>query len=644
MSDERDVSGGGSGWEEALRAGFARAPGGGSSVIARLQRLAGVHSSVMLHDAPDEDAAPLVRVGAALGDEGVDDDSRYQVMGEIARGGVGVIYRGRDRDLGRDVALKVLRQRHAKTDTILARFIEEAQIAGQLQHPGIVPVYGLGLQADGRPYFAMKLVKGRTLAALLQDRSDPKKGQRRFLQIFEQVCQAVAFAHVRDVIHRDLKPANVMAGSFGEVQVLDWGFGKVLGREEPAPTETQDHTIIATVRSGSTGSESVAGSVMGTPGYMPPEQARGDVDALDARADVFALGAILCEILTGEPPYTGTPNERLVKAAQARLQPALERLDVCGADGLLVDLSKRCLAPVLDERPHDAQAVAQAVSAHLTAVEERAHAAELDAVEQQAALEEQRRAASWEVRARRKTRLAGSAILLAALLAAFAFLRHDARTRERAEAARPRVDAAIEESVRLEAAGAYGEAVAAAAKARDLARTGEAGDDYVQRAQARHEEVLAVHVEAQARAAQAAADAAMLERLDAIRFAAALPMGRDDFGGLDTDRELAAGLSRLRHRRRRARRRGGGPAHSRVRHSERAPRCPVSPAGDEGGTAQPGRREVATPLRIAELVEDDPRRIDLPSGLRDDRPRRDVRAGRGIRPRLPRRRPTPRRP
>ena len=157
---------------------------------------------------------------------------RYQLQGEIARGGMGAILKGRDVDLGRDLALKVLLESHQGNPEIVSRFIEEAQIGGQLQHPGIAPVYELGTfpEPDRRPYFAMKLVKGQTLAALLRERTDPAHETARFLAIFEQVCQTMAYAHARGVIHRDLKPSNVMVGSFGEVQVMDWGLAKVLSR------------------------------------------------------------------------------------------------------------------------------------------------------------------------------------------------------------------------------------------------------------------------------------------------------------------------------------------------------------------------------------------------------------------------------
>src|SRR5262249_47328806 len=235
---------------------------------------------------------------------------RFRLLGEIARGGMGAILKGFDADLGRDLALKVLLEQHSGNVDFVRRFVEEAQIGGQLQHPGIVPVYELGTFPDRRPYFAMKLVKGRTLAALLSERKDPRDDLPRFLGIFEQVAQTVAYAHARGVIHRDLKPSNVMVGSFGEVQVMDWGLAKVLpgggvAGEPGNVSPPAEESVIRTVRSGSALDQSQAGSVLGTPAYMAPEQAVGAVGRVDRRADVFGLGSILCEVLTGQPAYTG---------------------------------------------------------------------------------------------------------------------------------------------------------------------------------------------------------------------------------------------------------------------------------------------------------------------------------------------------
>ncbi len=184
---------------------------------------------------------------------------------------------------------------HCEKPEMVRRFVEEAQIGGQLQHPGVVPVYELGSFVDRRPFFTMKLVKGRTLAELIRCRSGLGDDLPRFLSIFESICQTMAYAHARGVIHRDLKPANVMVGSFGEVQVMDWGLAKVLhadGESEENRAKEQDlrRTVIATARSDSGADVSQAGSVLGTPAYMAPEQARGETEAVDERADVFGAG------------------------------------------------------------------------------------------------------------------------------------------------------------------------------------------------------------------------------------------------------------------------------------------------------------------------------------------------------------------
>ena len=209
---------------------------------------------------------------------------------------MGAVLKGHDVDLGRDVAIKVLLETHRNHSDMFHRFVEEAQIGGQLQHPGIVPLYELGQLPDNRPYFTMKLVKGQTLAKLLADRAGPEDDRPRLLKIFESACETLAYAHARGVIHRDLKPSNIMVGAFGEVQVMDWGLAKVLsdgGVADDKRLEPQtEKSVIRTIRSQGPdtpeirGSRTHVGSVMGTPAYMPPEQAQGEVDALDERCNV----------------------------------------------------------------------------------------------------------------------------------------------------------------------------------------------------------------------------------------------------------------------------------------------------------------------------------------------------------------------
>lgn len=434
--------------DAGLRAAFgADSPADdGLSVVDRLRDTIGVRPRILLADA-DEERSPI-HVPNPLEAEELDAAcGRYEVLGEIARGGVGVVLRGRDRDLGRDVALKMLRTDHMTNGAMLQRFVEEAQIAGQLQHPGVLPVFELGLSDRRRPYFAMKLVRGRTLSALLQDRSDPVQDRDRLIGVFEQVCQTIAYAHAKGVIHRDLKPSNVMVGAFGEVQVVDWGLAKVLARggiaDESRPEPTNDHSVIVeTVRSSHGGSQSIAGSIMGTPAYMPPEQARGEVRLVDERSDVFALGAILCEILTGKPPYVGERSQVLRMAADADLSDARARLNRCGADDDLVALALECLSADRSARPRDAGVVARRIAEHQAKLGERARASELQAARAAARADQERRA-------RRLTLALAASVILAVLLAATGLLWVQREREVRFTADTRRVNEAVERAAML---------------------------------------------------------------------------------------------------------------------------------------------------------------------------------------------------
>ncbi len=345
------------------------------------------------------------------------DAGRYQLFGEIARGGMGAVLKGRDPDLGRELAVKVLLEKHRDDPEMVCRFVEEAQIAGQLQHPGIVPIYEMGAFSDRRPYFAMRLVKGRTLASLLSDRPTPSRDLPRFLAIFEAVVQTIAYSHSRGVIHRDLKPSNVMVGAFGEVQVMDWGLAKVLPQggeaDDASAGRPEGETLIATARSASDSDLSLAGSVMGTPSYMPPEQARGEIGALDERSDVFALGSILVEMMTGKPAFTGrNPGETQRKAARGDLAPAFARLDAGGFDPDLIALAKDCLAPERDARPRDAGEIARSIGSYRTGVEDRLRAAEISRAAEAARAEAAQARANAERRARRSTAALAASVLL----------------------------------------------------------------------------------------------------------------------------------------------------------------------------------------------------------------------------------------
>jgi len=264
---------------------------------------------------------------------------RYQIGGQIARGGMGAVMRAVDCDLRREVAVKfMLDQADPRKKQ---RFVEEAQITGQLEHPNIVPIHELGLDAQKRLFFAMKMVKGRSLAEVLNiHRDEPKKAEKdwslgRLLGIFVNICHALAYAHSRGVIHRDLKPANIMVGDFGEVYVMDWGLAKVLhGGGQLAETlslpvengASAQVTKVVTER-GPEANLTQEGSVLGTPMYMPPEQAAGQLQDINERSDVYSLGAILYEMLTLEPPVEpeGGPMGVLMQVLQGQVVPPEQR-------------------------------------------------------------------------------------------------------------------------------------------------------------------------------------------------------------------------------------------------------------------------------------------------------------------------------
>jgi serine/threonine protein kinase len=334
----------------------------------------------------------------------------YVVTGEIARGSMGVVLAALEVSLDREVAIKMLLPGAAGRARAARRFVDEARITARLQHPCVPPVYQVGALADGRPFLAMKLIRGRTLAAILTARAHRPSSRSAdeldltaldspgLLHVFEQLCQAVGFAHARGVVHRDLKPSNVMVGSFGEVQVMDWGIAKD-GRRPPPPA---DPTPDPDARDGRRSAlDTMAGQVMGTPQYMPPEQARGEWGRVDARADVFALGGILAAILTGSPPYPGTdPDAVLRRAAAADLAECLDRLDGSGADPELVRLAAWCLAPTPDERPADGAEVARRVAAYRVSVAARLVTAESERAAAAATVAEARRLARAEGLAR----------------------------------------------------------------------------------------------------------------------------------------------------------------------------------------------------------------------------------------------------
>jgi serine/threonine protein kinase/formylglycine-generating enzyme required for sulfatase activity len=293
--------------------------------------------------------------------------SRYAIGAEIGHGGMGRVYAARDEDLQRDVALKVIREAPGEGDTSggpspsslrLARFLEEAQVTGQLDHPGIVPVHELGLDANGRLYFAMKLVRGEDLSTVLKRvGKDPEWTQTRVVGVLQKVCEAMAYAHSKRVIHRDLKPSNIRIGRFGAVYVMDWGLARVLDRPderdlrvraEDAPTQS-DPVRSDRQHAGELAQllHTVDGTPIGTPMFMSPEQALGRAELMGPQTDVYGVGAILYMLLTGQMPYVSPFS--MVNAAQVvrwiREGPPTPILELAPkATAQLVAIAERAMA------------------------------------------------------------------------------------------------------------------------------------------------------------------------------------------------------------------------------------------------------------------------------------------------------------
>jgi serine/threonine-protein kinase len=421
---------------------------------------------------------------------------RYELGEEIARGGMGAVFRARDPALNRELAVKVLRPELHRHPDLVRRFLEEAQITAQLPHPGVVPVYDIGRDERGLPFLVMKLVRGRTLKDLLAARATPQEELPRFVAVFEQVCQALAFAHSRRVVHRDLKPDNVMVGRFGEVQVMDWGLARVLPAEGQRPEEpaADGVSVVETLRDRGAGPRTAG--ALGTWAYMPPEQANEEWERVDARADVFGLGGLLCAILTGQPPFAGGPEQARRQARRADLAGALGRLEQCGADAALVNLCRECLAPEREGRPRNAAIVAERVAAYEAEVQQRLRQAELERVAAQTrAQEEQARAlverertrealarVAAERRARQRLLSLAAAVLVLLLVSvatAWRMQQEHATTQARQEradrealAALERAGQRLDEGWRLHDLAMLREGVAEGERAADIARAG----------------------------------------------------------------------------------------------------------------------------------------------------------------------------
>ncbi len=271
---------------------------------------------------------------------------RFRLLRRHARGGIGVVFVAMDSELHREVALKQIQPQHADDPTSRARFLIEAEVTGRLEHPGVVPVYGLGTNEQGRPFYAMRFVRGQSLKEALEsyhkaDRSpgrDPAEralGLRQLLGRFIDVCHAIAYAHSRGVIHRDLKPANILLGPYGETLVVDWGLAKVVGRDDPTPQPAAEMTLRPAAPSGS--SETMAGMAIGTPLFMSPEQAEGRLSQIGPASDIYCLGATLYCLLTGRPAIEELEVDEILarvrsglfpppRAANARVPAALEAI------------------------------------------------------------------------------------------------------------------------------------------------------------------------------------------------------------------------------------------------------------------------------------------------------------------------------
>ena len=251
----------------------------------------------------------------------------YELNDVVATGGMGAVLSAKDNNLQRTVALKVMLNTAKATDDAIFRFVAEAQITGQLEHPNIVPLHEMGVAADGTIFYTMKLIEGITLREVLQKirAGDAEMIARfpldRLLTVFQKVCDGMAYAHSRSVVHRDLKPDNIMIGAFGEVLILDWGLAKVVVEGAPEQAEAEEgiaETAPAVGTGG--GDETMAGQIKGTPNFMAPEQADGRIRDIDTRTDVYALGAILYNLLTLYPPVSGfSVSEILTKVSSGEI-------------------------------------------------------------------------------------------------------------------------------------------------------------------------------------------------------------------------------------------------------------------------------------------------------------------------------------
>jgi serine/threonine-protein kinase len=294
------------------------------------------------------------------------DGPRFRVLRPHARGGLGAVFVALDQELNREVALKQMLEMLADNPVSRARFLLEAEITGGLEHPGIVPVYGLGLDPSGRPYYAMRFIQGDTLkdmvdrfhadAELQRDPGGRSLALRQLLRRFVDVCNAIDYAHSRGVLHRDIKPANIIMGRHGETLVVDWGLAKAVGRGDPG-AGSGEHPLVPSFSGGS--AETLPGSSMGTPAFMSPEQAEGDLEQLGTRSDIYSLGATLYYIVAGRTSAGGTVREMLEAVKRGDVTPPRSH------DSRLDRALEAIVLKAMAQRPEDRYATPRAMAEDL---------------------------------------------------------------------------------------------------------------------------------------------------------------------------------------------------------------------------------------------------------------------------------------